>query len=139
MVIVDASVVNKLFLPNEVGRENALAIFKKHIQKKDNIIVPDLLFYEVANTLATKTAIPSEQVNKSLSKLDKMNLNIFHPTLESIKKAAIFAKKYSVSVYDAVYAVIAFEKKCNLITADGKFIAKTNLNYILNLNTLPTE
>ncbi|MBI4098112.1 MAG: type II toxin-antitoxin system VapC family toxin [Candidatus Levybacteria bacterium] len=139
MIIIDASVVNKLFLPNEVGRENALTILKKHIQKKDKIIVPDLLFYEVANTLATKTAIPPGQVAKSLSKLDKMDLIIFHPTLEDIGKAAIFAKKYGVSVYDAVYAVIAAEEKCNLVTADERFIAKTNLDYILNLNYLPTE
>ena len=137
MTIIDASVVNKLFLPNEAGREDALAILKKHIQKKDNIMVPDLLFYEVANTLATKTSIPAKQVTISLSKLDKMNLNIFHSTLEDIKKAAVFAKEHNVSVYDAIYVVIAAGKKCNLITADEKFIAKINLDYVLNLNNRP--
>jgi len=127
MVIIDASVANKFFLPNEGGREKALAILKKHIQKTDTIVVPNLLFYEVANTLATKTKIPQKQVIISLAKLDRLNLNILNPTIENIKKAAIFAKERSVSVYDAIYAVVAAEKKCKLITADNKFITRANL------------
>ncbi len=139
MVIIDASVANKFFLPNEGGREKALAILKKHIQKKETIVVPNLFFYEVANTLATKTKIPQNQVILSLAKLDKMKLNILHPTIENIIKAAIFAKKYSVSVYDAIYAVVAAEKKCKLITADDKFIARTDLDYIINLTNSAVE
>lgn len=133
MIVVDASVVNKFFLPYEDGRDKALSILKKHIQKIDEIIVPDLLFYEVANTLATKTTIPQDQISKALTKLDKIKLNTFHPTIDYIKRAAIFAKQHNVSVYDAVYAILAKEKKCNLITADKKFVLQTKQGYIVDL------
>ncbi len=137
MIVIDASVVNKFFLPHEDGRDKALAILRNHIQKKDSIIVPDLLFYEVANTLVTKTEIPKEQIAISLAKFDKLKLNIFHPTIEHIKKAASFAKQYHVSVYDAIYAILALEKKCLLVTADKKFITQVSQDYIRKLDDLP--
>lgn len=51
-----------------------------------------------------------------------------------IKKACQFSKKYGVSVYDAIYAVMAKEKKCNLITADDKFADKVNLPFVKKLS-----
>lgn len=136
MIVIDASVVNKFFLPYEDGRDKALGILKRHIQKIDEIIVPDLLFYEVANTLATKTSIPQDQISKSLTKLDKVKLNIFHPTIDHINRAAIFAKQYRVSVYDAIYAILAQEKKCNLVTADEKFVKQTKQDFITPLGSM---
>lgn len=139
MIVIDASVVNKFFLPYENDRSKALNILKRHIQKIDEIIVPDLLFYEVANTLATKTSIPLDQISKSLTKLDKIKLNIFHPTIDHINRAAIFAKQYRVSVYDAIYAIIAQEKKCNLVTADEKFVKQTKQGFIALLRSIVVE
>lgn len=137
MIIIDASVVNKFFLPHEEDHMTALEILKLHIQKKENITVPDLLFYEVANTLATKTTIPHSQIVKTLAKLDNLKLHIFHPTIIHIIKAASFAKQYKVSVYDAIYAILAIEKKCKLITADSKFISQINQKYIMKLGSNP--
>ncbi|MDO8487549.1 MAG: type II toxin-antitoxin system VapC family toxin [Candidatus Curtissbacteria bacterium] len=134
MVIIDASVINKLFLPNEEGHNTAQGIIQRHILKSEEILVPDLLFYEVANTFVTKTAIPLAKIIRSLAQLDKLKLLIIHPTMEELKKIAKFASDYHVSVYDATYAILAKEKSCDLFTADSKFVKKVNLPFVKHLS-----
>lgn len=133
MIVVDASVTNKLFLTNEEDYIKADSIFQKHILKREIIIVPSLLFYEVANTLATKSAIPISAAVKSLEDLYELGLEIYNPTFKDMIKASKFAKQYKVSVYDAIYAVLAKEKKCNLITADSKFVKQVSLSFVKDL------
>ena len=133
MVVIDASVISKLFLPLEENRQEAKEILRKHLQEQEEIYVPDLAFYEVANTLATKTAVPFAKVLKDLNKLDKFNFNVEHSSIEAIGKATNIAKSKHVSVYDAVYAVLAQEKRCILITADAKFADQVNLPFVKKL------
>ena len=133
MVVIDASVISKLFLPLEENRQEAKEILRKHLQEQEEIYVPDLVFYEVANTLATKTAVPLAKVLKDLNKLDKFNFNVEHSSIEAIGKAANIAKDNHVSVYDAIYAVLAQDKGCILITADAKFADQIKLPFVKKL------
>lgn len=130
MIVADASVINKLFLPNEEGHYKAKQILANHIEKKEEVIVPDLLFYEVANTLTTKTTIPLPYVFESLAKLYTFNFHTYKASAIYLSRAAKIAKDYHISIYDAVYAVLAKEKDCKLITADEKFVNQINLPYI---------
>lgn len=139
MVIIDASIINKLFLPNEEGYDKALEIVEKHLQKSEEIFIPDLLFYEVANTLVTKTAIPENKIQKSLAQLGNFNLLVIHPSVEEIMRIAKFAKNYGISVYDASYAVLASGKGCNLFTADFKFVKKVNLPFVKHLSEYSSD
>lgn len=129
MIIIDASIAGKFILHEEQYLE-VRGIFEKHLQKTEEILVPDLIFYEITNALATKSAIHINKVIKSINQLYKYDLNIYHPTKMDMNKAARFAKKYSVSVYDAIYAVLAKEKRCNLITADEKFVNQVKLSFV---------
>ena len=133
MVVIDASVISKLFLPLEENRQKAKEILRKHLQKLEEIYVPDLAVYEVANTLATKTAVPLAKVLKDLNKLDKFNFNVEHCSIDAIGQAAKIAKSKHVSVYDSVYAVLAQDKGCVLITADAKFADQVNLPFVKKL------
>lgn len=133
MIILDASVVNKIFLPNEEGRNKAKIIISNHINKANQVIVPDLLYYEIANTLVTKSQIPAATVLKALKRLYSFNFEVFYPSQEYIKEAVKFAKKYKVTVYDASYAVLARNKKCAMVTADEKFVSQVNLSYVKKL------
>ncbi len=130
MIVVDASVINKIFLPNEDGYNDAQRIIDNHIIKEEIIIVPDILFYEVSNTLVTKSHIPLEFIFNSLEKLYLLNLEHIYVTQELIKKAAKIAKTYHISVYDASYAALAEEKECDLLTADRKFVRQLDLPYV---------
>lgn len=133
MVIIDASIANKLFFPLEEGHETVKMLFQKHMAGQEEMTVPDLIFYEVANTLATKSNIPQALMLKSLNQLYKSKLKICRLSDKEIKIAAAFAKKYKVSVYDASYAVLAQENKCFLITADKKFAKQVNLPFVKDL------
>lgn len=135
MVIIDASVVCKAVLPEE-NREKIKSIFKKHVEGIDKVTIPNLLFYEVANTLATKSAIPKSQMIKSLEGLGVLRLSVYDPSLKEIGDAAIFAKDNYVSVYDAIYVILALNNKCDLITADKKFARQVNLPFVKTLEEI---
>src|SRR3990167_7218073 len=110
MVVIDASDISKLFLSLEENSQKDKDILRKHLYKLEEVYELDLTFYEVANTLATKTAVPLEKVLKDLKKLDKFNFNIEHSSIDAIGLAAKIAKDNHVPVYDAVYAVLAQDK-----------------------------
>lgn len=130
MIVIDASVACKLILPLEASHYEVKEIFRKHVQALEEIIVPDFLFYEVANTLATKSAITSNKVTKSLTTVYQATLNIHHCTEYEVKEAARLAKKYKTSVYDMLYAVLAKSQGVILITADEQFVRQTNFKFV---------
>ncbi|MDO8657946.1 MAG: type II toxin-antitoxin system VapC family toxin [Candidatus Levybacteria bacterium] len=138
MVIIDASVVFKWFTVDEKEQDlvPALKLLDLHLHKKEIIIVPDLLLYELANALATKTKMTLNKIKTNLQDLEDIQLKLIPVTFKLISKAITFSKTYKVSAYDAIYAVLAKEKKCNLITADVKFIKKVGLSHIKNLDTV---
>lgn len=136
MIILDASVINKIFLPTEEGRDKAKQIVERHINKQEQVVVPDLLYYEIANTLVTKTQVPIITVLKALKRLYSFNFEVVHSVEKNMSKISKFAKKYQVTVYDAAYAVLAKEKKYNLITADEKFVQAVNLPFVKSLSSM---
>lgn len=133
MVIIDTSVAYKWTDKNEEFRDEALAILQSHINSKVRIIVPDLIFYELANAWATKTKLSSYKISNNLKDLEESNLNVETVRFDLVRKAILFSRKYKVSVYDATYAVLAKEKKCYLITADDKFVEQVGLRFIKKL------
>ncbi len=130
MVILDTAVVYKWFAKNEGDSLLALNILQKHVNGQEKIIVPELILYELANAWVTKKAIPSAIIKTNLKDLQEAGLGIESSTFDLIAKAVAFAKKYNVTVYDSIYAVLAKEKGCKLITADKKFAEKINLPYV---------
>lgn len=133
MVVIDTSVAFKWTDENEQFRDQALRILRDHIQNKVKITVPQLFYYELANAWATKTKLTIPIIERNLERLKKAGLETEPPNVDSIAKAVEFSKKYKVSVYDASYAVLAQEKKCDLITADTKFVDQVNLPFVKSL------
>ena len=130
MIVIDSSVVFKWFDETEAGNERALQILRSHLSKSNNIIVPDLILYELANAWSTKSVLKFEAIIDNLRLFKRYSLKIINVDLNFLAKAVLMSKKYSISVYDATYAVLAKEKKCELITADKKFVEKVNLPFI---------
>lgn len=130
MVVVDASVIFKWFIKEEPDFEIAFKLFQDHISKKEVIIVPSILFYEIANALVTKSQINQREIDVYLNKLEQSQIQIVEFDFNQIKQTAKLAKQYKVAVYDAAYAVLARNKKCKLITADKKFVQQVNLSFV---------
>src|SRR3989338_7314534 len=134
MIVVDTSVAYKWTDKNEGLREKAFAILKAHVHCKVKIIVPDLIFYELANAWATKTALKFPKIKSNLKDLEDSILQLAPLSFNGLEKAIKFSKKYHVSVYDASYAVLAQENNCDLFTADSKFVKAVNLPFVKHLS-----
>lgn len=136
MIVLDASVATKFINTQEKESDIAEVLLQAHIEEKEKIIVPSLLFFEVANALATKTDLKEEYIKRGLRLLYDANFVIYEVNQEDIIEAALLAKKYKTSVYDMVYVIIAKNKKVNLITADNKFTNKVNFSFVQVLSKL---
>lgn len=131
MVVVDTSIIYK-WITEEDADTNipALRLLHQFLDGKENIVIPDIVLYELANALSTKTNLTLEEIEQAWNLFGKLNLNVINPSLKFIRKSMIFSRKYHVSVYDASYAVLAMEKNCILLTADSKFVKQINLPFI---------
>lgn len=139
MIIVDATIVFKWFDNTEKGYTQARILLERHLLKQGEIIIPDLLPYEVGNAWSTKSILDIDKILENISLLEEYLPKQILINFKLIKKACQFSKKYNVSVYDASYAVIAEEKECDLITADEKFADKVNLPFIKKLADYTTN
>ena len=139
MVVIDTSVAYKWFsTEKEEHLSQALKLLKDHLNNKETIIAPDIIIYELANAWATKTKLSLRKIKTFLEDLQQIRIKIEPVTFELISKAVHFSKNHHVSVYDASYAELAKEKKCDLVTADSKFVEKMNLPFIKHIDKYST-
>lgn len=140
MVVIDTSVAYKWFSKeDEEFFSQAISLLKAHLRKKEIITAPDIIVYELANAWSTKTKLLVNQIKIFVEDLQDINIKIEPVSFELITKAIDFSKNYQVSVYDASYALLAQENKCDLFTADSKFVEQVNLPFIKHLNDYPLD
>ncbi|OGG30870.1 hypothetical protein A3I51_03765, partial [Candidatus Gottesmanbacteria bacterium RIFCSPLOWO2_02_FULL_38_8] len=126
MIVVDASVVLKWFRrKDEDYISNALNLLQNHLDNKEIITIPSLLFLEIANALVTKSKSSEKKIRENLQFLNKCNLKIYSFTKEDYINASILAKKHQTTVYDMLYAIVAKRNNTILVTGDENFIKKT--------------
>lgn len=123
MIVLDASVIIKWFQP-ESDSAKALHFEKEHLEGKEPIAVPDLVFYEVANVLRYQKQVGTESFGDAADVLSEMELQVFIFSPLEFKEVFSFARDYNVSIYDAVYVVLAKRMNCKFITADRKLCQK---------------
>ena len=66
MIVLDASVVLN---DGEDGGERAARLKDAHVDGHEIVAVPDLLFYEIGNVLATKTRLSEAAIAEAFSLL----------------------------------------------------------------------
>jgi len=135
MIVIDASVAFKWLRSDDEKFHNVAALLlREHIEGKNEIIVPNFLYVEVANALATKTNITQAKMKEDLEFLFETRLKIYGLVDSDITLAAKMAKKYKTSVYDMLYAVVAKKNKCILYTADENFVKKTGMRFVKHIS-----
>lgn len=130
MIVVDASVAFKWFTSSERLFKEAQVLILPDRSSSVNISVPDFIYLELANAWATKLTLPYKVVQHNLKLLLELKLQTHHITSELLAEAVRLSTKYKVSVYDALYAALAKELDCDMITADEKFVRQVNLSYV---------
>lgn len=121
--VVDASVALKWYIKDETDINEAIDILLDYESGKINFIVPRLFYYEIANVIhiAVQRKRLSEDEGKNIiNDLLDIKTSIID-TNELIRNAYQKARKYNLSVYDALYLEVARGHGITLYTADKKF------------------
>lgn len=124
MVVLDASVIAKWFL-QEPGSESALYYRDLHFKKKELIIAPSILVYELANLFRFKKDFSEKEIITLFDTLEEFKIGVVPLDFRDITKTVILARQKDITVYDAAYITLAINFNCKFITADKKLYEKT--------------
>jgi len=124
MIVLDSSVALKWIFADEEGAEHAERIRDEHISGKNEIAVPSLFFYEIANVLATKVKLSAEEALEAFELISAFEFNVHELDSTELIETMALAMKHKVSVYDASYHLLASRLGCQFLTADRKFWEK---------------
>jgi len=139
MIVPDASVVLKWFLPEE-GREKAFSLLEGHLSGKNAMAVPELLYYEVSNILTVKSRLSLEVLLDGMRHLYALELKAFRLNEEQCLEAVRLARSHQLSVYDASYVVLAATLGAAFITADERLAQRLQgLGFVKTLDELVTR
>ena len=124
MIVLDASVVLKWIFDGEDGGIPASRLKDAHVTGHEIVAVPDLLFYEIGNVLATKTRLSEAAIAEAFSLLWDFSLERFDLGLEEFQSGLVLSRKYKITLYDAAYVELSRRLKCPFVTADRKLYEK---------------
>jgi predicted nucleic acid-binding protein len=122
--VVDASVVLKWFLRDEVEGPPALAVLDRFLTGALDLVAPALLEFEVTNGLriaGKRGRISGEEVKTAARAFLDLGLH-FVPLSFYAEKTLDLAEKCDLSVYDASYLALAVESGIDLLTADKNLL-----------------
>ncbi len=124
-LVLDTSVVVKWFVrPPEEDLEAALEVRRRVVGAELDLIIPDLLFYELANVLRYQPQLGVEEVASALDSLETMDLDV-RPFSHPLGKGAVqLAKATGITAYDAYFIVFAEAFECTILTADRRCYAR---------------
>ena len=123
MIVLDASVVLKWF-QEERDSEKALAFEERHARGEETVAAPDLLFYEIANVFRNQKGIRVEAIETALEVLSRLEIQTFTFSPVDLKEVVRFAAMHDISVYDALYVILARRLGCRFVTADKRLYTK---------------
>ena len=120
-IILDASVAIKFFIKEE-GSEAALELLAEILNEPRNFFVPELFFYEVANTLYRLVGREDARIKlfDELCQLGIVRITFSPELAQGIRKF----QQLGLSGYDGAYAALAELLGGEWITADKKAQAK---------------
>ncbi|MBI4378958.1 MAG: type II toxin-antitoxin system VapC family toxin [Nitrospinae bacterium] len=121
--ILDTSVLIKWFSEyDEDDLDNAVNLRNKIFEGECSVIVPSLLFYEVANALRYNTRFTNKDVKDAVKSIIDMTFEVREVDKTILERAIEIAFKYNISVYDAYFLSLSQIENMPFITADYKFV-----------------
>ena len=131
-LVVDASIIVKWFVP-EQDSEYALKLRDAHAEGRLTLCAPDLLVYEVANALHHRADLAEGDLQSDIEALFMVDMMIMTPSSKSVSRAALMARQYGITVYDATYMELAEDMGSQLVTADDKLYKKAGKTRLVSL------
>lgn len=125
--IIDASVILKWYLPDEVYATAALTLLERYVSGLITLEAPSLLEYEVINGLIMawrRGRVKEEKLSLAIEGF--FDLGISLQAITPIYPLVLrYCGRYGCSAYDAAYLALAAHKGRQLITADERLYRLT--------------
>jgi predicted nucleic acid-binding protein len=119
--VLDTSVVLKWFSAfGESDLSQALRLREEMLEGTVVFVVPDLLFYEMANALRYNPNLSPKDVNEALDSILDVGFEVRRVDKKTMQDAINIAFKYNITIYDAYFIALARVEGKPLITADYK-------------------
>lgn len=131
-IVLDASVVVKWYV-EERNSDKALEIRELFRDNLINVVVPELLYYEVINAIRFNSNIDPVTKSKIADNLFEIEFDTIIPTKEHYTDALNYAIKKNLTINDSIYYIIANEVNGTYVTADEEFWEKTKNKSIVLL------
>ncbi len=124
IVVPDSSVLLKWVLesPDELDRDQALALREAWLSEALLIVVPSLWYFEVGNILGLKQPALAGEFMEILTEY-----GFEEEKPENIHRYAFdLMKKFRIAFYDAAYHAVAIARSGIMITADDTYYRKAS-------------
>lgn len=138
-LVVDASVVAKLYLRDEQWTDRADNLFDCFGRGQVEILAPRLLLYEVPAAISKALGdgrIAEPDALDALRRFRGLPVPLVEETPVLLEEACRLANKYRCTLYDAIYLQLAEDLNWNFITADDKLHRRlrTQVPYMMPLS-----
>jgi predicted nucleic acid-binding protein len=122
--VVDASVAVKWFSRlKEDDLAKADQLLQMHAEGRAKLLAPTLIAYEISNAMRFNPRLSAADVRAAMSSFFALDISLIAP-VDHLGAAIELSFKFSLTVYDAVYAALAQVSGIPLVTADYRFFEK---------------
>lgn len=102
----------------------ALVLLDQYLRGDTDIRVPELLFYELGNTIKQKSNLLYGGGETILCNIFTLGLTVHKLDMTMAQKTLKIALEHDVTFYDAAFIAVAQSVRCDVITADRKLYQK---------------
>ena len=134
-LVLDASVIVKWFCEEDYT-DIALGIRDRFFVGELNVVVPELMFYEVSNAIRYNGVLSMGEKRELVDDVFSMGFDVVTSNKEILSAAMKSALDTGTTIYDNVYLAVGRFRRCNLITADKVFRDKINTNEVVFIGEL---
>lgn len=123
--VLDTSVVLKWFSGfGENDLDHSLRLRQNLLDRSILFVIPELLFYELANALRYNPNFSTKDVHEALDSVFDMGLEVRRADKKVMEDAITIGFKFNIPVYDAYFLALSRIEGKPLITADYKFVER---------------
>ncbi len=139
-LVVDASVVLKWYLPDELFGDEALKVLHQYVEGQIDLFAPTLLPYEILNALLVAERmgrVENRVTRESFQAFLDLQINLIDPLAEH-KGILSLAGSFQKSAYDASYLYLAKNRDVELLTGDKRLFnsVKGKLKWVIWIGQL---
>jgi predicted nucleic acid-binding protein len=93
-------------------------------RSSDQLVAPELLYYEIGNVLVTKTRLSAQETSDLFGYFLDLHIEAYSLGADEYRTTIDLAHRYKLSVYDAAYLGLAMALDIRLVTADRRFATR---------------